>query len=110
MSEPATVPVTVTDEAAARIAELGIRAEVEEMIDHTLKTITCLRRIEIRLEGPYDTHDDPYLTINGYREPESTLIPDEECRQWSRWYVDRFPPRVREHVNLMLGDDYPDAG
>ena len=35
MSAPATVPVTITPEAAARVAELGLQAELERMVEHT---------------------------------------------------------------------------
>lgn len=35
----ASVPITITPEAAARVAKLGMQAELERMLEHTRQTV-----------------------------------------------------------------------
>ncbi len=37
-----TFPVSITPEAAARVAELGMQAELERMLEHTRQTVPGL--------------------------------------------------------------------
>jgi hypothetical protein len=100
MTAPATLPVTITPEAAARIDELGIRPEVKQMIEHTRQTVPALKRIEVVLEDPYETWDQPYLTINATRGDEPRA--DDRTRQeWGVWQVNTFPPDVCTHITML---------
>ena len=101
MSAPATVPVTVTPEAAARVTALGIQAELDQMIEHTRASVAGLRKVEVVLEQPYDTGDDPYLTIRAFR-PLTFRWDDPVRQEWGRWKVTTFPPDVSRHVTLTL--------
>ena len=60
-------PVTVTPEAMARIAELGMQAELERMLEHTRKTVPGLRAIEVQLALPYDTGNETSIVIEASR-------------------------------------------
>jgi len=101
MSAPATVPVTITPEAAARVAELGMQGELEQMIEHARECVAGLRRVEVILEPPYDTGDDPYLTIQAFR-PLTSRWDDPVRQEWGRWKVTTFSPEVARHVTLTL--------
>ncbi len=101
MSAPATVPVTITPEAAARVAELGMQGELERMIKHARECVAGLRRVEVILEPPYDTGDDPYLTIQAFR-PLTARWDDPVRQEWGRWKVTTFAPEVARHVTLTL--------
>jgi hypothetical protein len=48
------VPVTVTPEAAQRLAELGFEKQAEQMIDYARQHIPQLLRIEVVLTDRYD--------------------------------------------------------
>jgi hypothetical protein len=100
MTAPTTVPATVTPDAAARIAELGMQAEVEQMIEHTRQTVPALKRIEVVLEDAYETWDQPYLTIYATRgdEPRDD---DPTRREWGAWKVRTFPPEVCVHITML---------
>src|SRR5437870_4129405 len=63
-----TVPVNVAPEAAERIAELDIQVEVDRMIDHAVKTVRGIRRVEIELMDPYEMYDEPHLSARAYRD------------------------------------------
>jgi hypothetical protein len=109
MTAPATVPVTITPEAAARIDELGIRPEVEQMIEHTRQTIPALKRIEVVLEDAYDTWDQPYLTIYATRG-DAYHPGDRVDRDWGHWRVSTFPPEVCQHITMITRFEADNAG
>ena len=105
-----TVPVNITPEAAERIAERGLKEPLDQMIEQAIKRVPGIRRVEISLEGPYDTHDEAYLCALAYRDPqfyqESDPVTPEE-RQYDRWIVEAFPPDVLWQVSLHIRWDAP---
>ena len=109
MTAPVTVPVTITPEAAARIDELGIRAEVEQMIEHTRQAIPALKRIEVVLEDAYETWDQPYLTIYATRA-DAYRPEDRADREWGYWRVNTFPPEVCQHIAMLTVYESSNAG
>ena len=70
MTTAIDVKVTVTPEAAARVAELGFQKEFDQLIEHARTTIPGVRWIEVRMEPPYDTHDQ-----------EEACDLDSDCQQ-----------------------------
>jgi hypothetical protein len=109
MTAPATGPATITPEAAARIDELGIRTEVEQMIEHTRQTVPALKRIAVVLEDAYETWDQPYLTIHATRGDEPR-VGDRTEREWGAWRVRTFPPDVCIHIAMMTQYEPDHAG
>lgn len=109
MSESTTIPVTITPEAAARVAELGMQQAVEQMIEHTRQTVPALRRIELILEPPYDTGNDPYLTIQAYTD-RPWQAGDSIERDWGLWQIATFPPQVCQHIAMLLECEADHAG
>jgi hypothetical protein len=107
-----TVPVTITPEAAERIAERGLKEPLDQMIEQVVKMVPGIRRVEISLEGPYDTHDEPYLEATAYRDSrfyqENGPI-SPETKEYDRWIVGAFPPDVLWQVMLHIRWDAPDA-
>ncbi len=97
-----TIPVTVTPEAAERVAELGMQAELERMLEHTRQTVPGLRSIEVQLALPYDTGDETSIVIQVTRtNPHLTNDPTDW--DWGAWQCDTFPPYVcRYFVMLTL--------
>src|SRR4051794_40335597 len=91
-----TIPVTVTPEAAARLAELGMQPQLEQMLEHTRQTILRLKRLQVELAEPYDTGSEPGITIWGYCD-QPYLPGDLSRRAWGNWKVTTFPPEVCQH-------------
>ena len=95
-----TIPVTVTPEAAERVAELGMQAELERMLEHSRQTVPGLRAIEVQLALPYDTGDETSVIIQATRagpfRPE-----DPTQRKWDDWQMNSFSPDVYRHFILM---------
>ncbi len=55
--------VTVTPEAAARVADLGMQADLERMLEQARQVLAGLESLEVVLEPAWDMADEPYLTI-----------------------------------------------
>jgi hypothetical protein len=109
MSAPATVPVTITPEAAARVAELGLQAELERMIEHTRHAVAGLRQVAVTLEPPYETRPSPGINIEAYTD-RPFVEGDRTQGRWGRWLVITFPPEVCEHFALRLREAPGHAG
>jgi hypothetical protein len=97
---PTTVPVTITPEAAERLAELGMQRELDLTIEHTKQTVPGLHAITVVLEPCYDTRDEPGITIEASIDPSQREY-DPTDRDWGRWKVETFPPEVCEHFVMM---------
>ena len=96
-----TIPVTVTPEAAARIAELGFEAHVETMLEYARQHVPGLERLEVVLNERYDMGGEPGVAIDAYSLP--VFDPDDQTF-WkiTRWATTTFPPEVLQHLHLSL--------
>jgi hypothetical protein len=95
-----TIPVRVSPEAEARVAQLGVRRELEIMLEHTKEVVPGLRSITVSLEDRYDHGDEPVLLISA-EVPGPGSVDDPTQRLWDRWVIETFPPEVLEHFCFM---------
>ncbi|HZT83053.1 MAG TPA: hypothetical protein VFA26_22685 [Gemmataceae bacterium] len=109
MNTSTTIPIMVTEEAAAHVAALGMRAELEEMLDHARQAVTDLRRIEVELRNRYDLGDEPSVVITAFKDLASYREEDRPYRAWRDWYISRFPPEVCVHFCLLISYEAADA-
>ena len=99
MTEP-DVPVVVEPEAAARVAELGMQPQFEQMLEHTRRSVTDLRRIDVWVAWPYDTGCEPGVAIEAIIG--RPWVPEDETEdELGRWKVETFPPEVCEHFAIL---------
>jgi hypothetical protein len=92
MTEPADVPVVIEPEAAARVAELGMQAQFEQMLNYTRRSVPELRRIDVEVAWPYDTGREPGVTI--VATTGRPWSPEEHLRDPVAWWmITTFPPR-----------------
>lgn len=97
---PTTIPVTITPDAAARVAELGMQRELQQMLEHALASIPGLRSLNVVLALPYDTGDETRITIDAIMDkPEP--FPDPAESAWTDWIIQTFPPEVLSMIGLM---------
>jgi len=100
MAMPTTVPITIRPEAAARVAELGMQAEFERMVEHTVQTVPGLRSIDVRLALPYDTGDEVRVLLEAMLEkpfPGSHRV----SLDWIAWKHETFSREVCECFGIM---------
>src|SRR4051812_19362877 len=96
-----TIPVRVSPEAEARVAQLGVQRELDLMIEHTKETVPGLRAITVSLESRYDHGDEPVLLISA-EVPGPGSVDDPTEPLWDRWVIATFPPEVLEHFCFMV--------
>jgi hypothetical protein len=63
MATVATVPVTISPEAALRIQQLGRQREVERMLEHARQTVPGLLGLDVQLVEPYDLGGEDHVLI-----------------------------------------------
>ncbi|MGH7174001.1 MAG: hypothetical protein ACRELG_27325 [Gemmataceae bacterium] len=101
MSEPSSstsVPVTIRPDAAARVAELGMQTELQQMIDHARQVVLDLAAIEVEVAERYETGGEPGVSIVAYSDTAFDNT-SEEVRGWA---VTTFPPQVLQHLSILL--------
>ncbi len=108
MSASTEVPLMITPEAAARVAELGMQKELEQMIAQVREVMKGLVAIEVKIAECYDSRDETGVSIEAYRDgpydPE-----DKTSRNLIGWAVETFPPQVLEHLCILPSYGNPHA-
>lgn len=96
MATGEAIQITVSPEAAERIAHLGLERSYEALIEHAHEAVPELRALEVTLEHDPDELREPTLILNMYR-PHPGTTDDPVPRQWRRWMAQSFPPKVCHH-------------
>jgi hypothetical protein len=99
----ATIPVSVTEDAAARVRELGLRQEFEQMLDEARRAVSHLTRLRVTLEyDPAPPEDDPQVVIWARRD-YNPADGETDLADWNfaRWQAQAFPPEVCMHFVLI---------
>jgi hypothetical protein len=110
MVAPATVPVRVSPEAAARVASLGLEAEMRRMIDYARQLLPEATRIEVVLYERDEVGEPPGVAVEVYT-PFDSFDPDVRTRgKIGEWLVAEFPPQVLEHLLIDHLPEAPNAG
>src|SRR5262245_2833632 len=97
---PTTVPVTITPEAEAYVAELGMQKPFRQMLDRILQTVPGLHSVVVNLQEPYDTGGGPSVIFDVTMDkPHLEFNPTES--QFERWQIETFPPEVYTHFVML---------
>jgi hypothetical protein len=92
------VPVIVTEEAAAQVAEWGLQRELEANLDWVRQNVPQLRGIRVQqLIGCVTQARDSVLILEAHRE----IVPESAKGQrigwaWQRWAIKAFSRRTFE--------------
>jgi hypothetical protein len=109
MSAIGLVPVTIAPEAAARVAALGIQAELDRMLERVRQVVPQLGSIDVTLQERYEPGDEPAVSVNA-RTRLSWQQANEVWWPIARWQGDTFPPQVLEHLSIEVYSGGADAG
>jgi hypothetical protein len=107
MATTANVPITITPEAATRVAALGMQREFEQMLEHARQTIPGLRALTATLTfDPEEEVEPRVLMLATVPEPKR---PEEDETEWEfgRWQIDTFLPAVSSQFLLMTEYEAP---
>ncbi|SRR6266542_385143 len=101
MNQTTNVPLTVTPEAAARVAELGMQRELEQMLEHVRQAVPGLRTIAVELWDQYDLDVEPRVVILATMVSENP-VEDRTENALGRWKVTTFSPDVCRHFVILI--------
>jgi hypothetical protein len=94
------VPVTITPEAAQRIAQLNFEKQVEQMLEYGRSHLPGLVRFQIELNIRYeepDSEDGVYIEAWCNRPYDQK---DRTRQDLITWMITTFPPEVLEHLHM----------
>ena len=106
MSSATEIALSISPEAAARVAELGLQREFEQMLEHARQTIPGLYRLEAAVPPLYDLGGEPGVVIDAF-VPDRGLPYNPAQAEYGRWQVRTFPPEVCEHFTLLTNHGPP---
>lgn len=101
MATATDTPVQVTSEAEARLSQLGMHQEVQQMIDHARLTIPELVALEVETWDDEFEPGEPHLCLVAWRNGPGR-VDLETWNQWVHWFVRTFPPPVARWFSLDL--------
>jgi hypothetical protein len=101
MSALSAIPVTVSQEAADHIAQLGMKAEFERMLEYARRNVPHLQRIDVSLEPPYDMGDEDRVILEVFQDPAHYGKCGSRWEWWGRWLTLTFHPDVFRHFTLL---------
>jgi hypothetical protein len=103
-----TIQLTITPDAAVRVAELGMEAELAQMLEKARQTIPGLTRLRVVVLPPYDSGIDVSIGIEA--SSDEVWGTDDTTRvRWHRWRIAAFPPEVWSCFTLLLHPNINDA-
>jgi hypothetical protein len=99
---PQTVPLHISPEANSRVEQLGLRGELDRMIEHGLQTASGLRAVRVTLEDdPINPSGEPRVVVWLHRDvPQEGAAEDRTNTELWRWVTHTFPPAVLAHFEI----------
>jgi hypothetical protein len=91
-----TIPITVVPAAAARVDELGLRREFEQMLDYLQRHVPGLRAIAVHLDAEVNMWDNASIVLTTHQDAPGQAV-DPSRRQWRAWLAATFPGDVLRH-------------
>ena len=99
-----TIPVTIEADAAGRVAELGMQAEFDQMIEHAKQAVPGLEFIRVTLEyDPECPENEPRVVIWAKRDREA-IEPSAAAvnMDLSRWRAETLSPDVCWQIVMIV--------
>ncbi len=81
------------------VAENGLQAPLQKMLDHIPLHMPLVRAIHIFLQPPYDM-DEPSVILDVKRDRPTGEYDGVEWN-WGRWVGQNFPPEEWQHFCLL---------
>jgi hypothetical protein len=96
----ATIPFTITPEAAAFIEERKLQVPFQRMLDNIPSRFPRVEEICVSLQYPQDDDDElPRVILDVQRDDFEVDDPLE--KNWDRWVIATFPPEEFSHFCLI---------
>lgn len=104
-----TLPCSITSQAAAYVAKIGMQAPLQKMLDNIPLRIPNVRAIQVYLQEPYDLGGGPSVILDVARDRPDAAYDDTEWR-WQRWVAETFPPEEFQHFCILSNQGFANGG
>jgi hypothetical protein len=102
------IPVHIEPDAAARIQELGMSRELDQMLGFLKQHLPGLRAIAVSLDAEANPRDEASILITTH-QPDPGAEPDPSDWSWLEWFAESFPPEVCRHFVRQIAYEAPDG-
>ncbi len=106
------VPIHVSPDAEAHVEWLGLRRELDLMIEHTRGAVLGVRSVSVRLAYSPEGGEPMVLILAETKVPGTEGPESDDYRsqlRWDEWVVDTFSPDVHRYFCMLttygVGDD-----
>jgi hypothetical protein len=110
MSQALSPPVSISSDAAARLAELGFQHFAEDLLAQALSLLPGLQSVQLVLVPSYEMDDIPWLVLECHGERSEQEARDAVIA-WYTWRADHLPFDVgRQFLLNWIHDEAANAG
>jgi hypothetical protein len=102
------IPVQIEPEAAARIEELGMGRQLDQMLEFLKQNVPGLRAIAVGLDAEANPRDEASIIITTH-QPDPGAELDPSYWSWLDWFAESFPPEVCWHFVRQIAYETPDG-
>lgn len=102
MATASTIPISIRQEAADRIAELGLVNEFDRMMDF-ITQLSGVAALAVRLAHHPEGEDEPQVLVDAFFPGEAGVIAGTRVAwdKWCDWMVANVTPDFARHFMLM---------
>jgi hypothetical protein len=99
VSRTLSLPVSISPEAAARVAELGFQPMVDDLIAQAFTILPGLESLQLALVPSYEMDDIPWLVLECYGDRSEQAVRDALVA-WYTWRAENLSFEVGRHFML----------
>jgi hypothetical protein len=108
MATTTLIPVHIEPEAAARVEELGMRRQVDQMLEFLKQNVPGLRAISVAEDAEANPRDEATLIITTH-QADPGPGPDPSSWRWLVWFAETFPAEVCRHFVRQMAYEAPNG-
>jgi hypothetical protein len=109
MASTETIPITIEPAAAARVEELGMRRELDQMLEYLKHHVPGLRGVTVELDAEANLEDEPSIIIDTRQDEPRPGENDDSHFPWYYFMGDTFPPDICRHFVRLSTYEAPDG-
>jgi hypothetical protein len=102
------IPVHIEPDAAARIQELGMSRQLEQMLGFLKQNVAGLRTVRVGLDAEANPRDEATVIITTH-QVDPGPGPDRSYWSWLEWVAETLPPEVCRHFARQIAYETPDG-
>jgi hypothetical protein len=94
MAATTDVSVVIEPDAAARVAELGMEAELQRMLEHLKQSVPNLHTLRVEFDAQCNPDEMASIILWAHREMPEDPLTDDVHWNFGGWLAETFSPEV----------------